>query len=146
MISIKNFIDATFFSLLPFPHHPSTCSTHMPSQEAVFKESFYTIQFGKRSLTKDTVPRDFITVDSLRTAYLPLPPPPEFNVSSSLFLSGKPTFHSAKESCLYLTRFTLLKTLSWGFSCIRELYSACNWRKYNGNIKIKIIFSPIYSF
>lgn len=59
-------------------------------------------------MTKARASRDFITADSLGTT-LNYTSPPTLNVSSSLFLSGKPTFHLAKKSCLYLARFTLFK-------------------------------------
>lgn len=69
--SCKNFKDANS-SLLPlYSLPPASTHTNMPTQEEVYKESFYTLQLGKRRLTKGRALRDYITVDSLKTTYLP---------------------------------------------------------------------------
>lgn len=107
MIPGKNFKDATFLS--HSPTSPSSTHSCMTSQEAMHTESFILSRL-ERGVWQRLEPLGTLLIHSeLLGTTRNYTSPPKLNVSSSLFLSGKPTLHLAKKSCLYLAQFTLFK-------------------------------------
>lgn len=140
MRSIKN-LKMLLSSLVPrLPHHPLHTPTCLLKKQCI-----------KNLLILSSLEREaWQRVELLGTYHCWFTqnyvPPPTFNVSFSLFLSGKLTLHPAKESCLYLPRVTLFKLYLGVSVVVKNSIRHVIGEKYNGNIQIKIIFSLVYSF